>query len=223
MKPAVYAVVALLVLGNFHSSAKAQIAYVPEVGLIPTGATMTVTPVVSADRRYVRLSVNAFFNDLNFFSTFSFPGGAVGGGNFGGLGAGFNAGMNGVIGDEGYVSGIQVDAAVNAPAVGTHSNANADAMRAGPLPGAAAGGLGDPLLSGAALQQGNGFGMIPGFDNEEASLISAMEQGPSRSVRSTTGDRARSPRRSARKSPKPTRRQTTAAKKANRAESSKPQ
>ena len=34
---------------------------------VPTGATMTVTPVVSADRRYVRLGVNAFFNDLNIF------------------------------------------------------------------------------------------------------------------------------------------------------------
>ena len=69
---------------------------------------MTVTPAVSADRRYVRLSVNAFFNDLNGFTTFSFPGGAVGGGNFGGFGGGITAGMNGVIGDEGYQSGVQV-------------------------------------------------------------------------------------------------------------------
>src|ERR1017187_1268019 len=114
-----YALGVFTLLGGFQPSAKAQIAYIPEVGQIPTGATMTVTPVVSADRRYVRLSVNAFFNDLNGFSTFSFPGGAVGGGNFGG-GAigGINAGMNGVIGDAGYESGVQVGNGTNAKAAG---------------------------------------------------------------------------------------------------------
>ena len=55
---------------------------------------MTVTPVVSADRRYVRLSVNAFFNDFNGFTTFSFPGGAVSGGGFGGFGGGGGGGGN---------------------------------------------------------------------------------------------------------------------------------
>ena len=67
-------------VGRRHSvvrAAQAQIAYVPEIGFVPTGATMTVTPVVSADRRYVRLSVNAFFNNLNGVHQFSFPGGAV--------------------------------------------------------------------------------------------------------------------------------------------------
>ena len=105
--------------GGLSSPAKAQIAYVPEIGAIPSGATMTVTPAVSADRRYVRLSVNAFFNDLNNIQTFSFPGGAVGGGNFGGFGGfggGIAAGMNGVIGDEGYESGVQVGSGMNAPA-----------------------------------------------------------------------------------------------------------
>ena len=106
-------------VGGIQSSAKAQIAYIPEIGFVPTGATMTVTPAVSADRRYVRLSVNAFFNDLNGFSTFSFPGGAVsGGGNFGGAGGGINAGMNGIIGDDGYQSGVQVGTGANAAAAG---------------------------------------------------------------------------------------------------------
>ena len=40
---------------------------------------MTVTPAVSADRRYVRLSVNPFFNDVNGFTSFTTPLGAVGG------------------------------------------------------------------------------------------------------------------------------------------------
>jgi hypothetical protein len=211
MRLSTFALGGLLLVGGFQSTAKAQIAYVPEIGLIPTGATMTVTPVVSADRRYVRLSVDAFFNDLNGFSTFSFPGGAVGGGSFGGAGAAFNAGMNGVIGEEGYESGLQVAAEVNAPA----ANAQSNSMRAGPLPSAGSLGVGDPLYSGAGMEQGNGFGMMPGFEGEEAALMSAMEQGSRRGIRAAAGDRARSPRRSARKSTKPNRRQSTAAKHTN--------
>jgi hypothetical protein len=62
---------------------------------------MTVTPAVSADRRYVRLNVNAYFNAINGFTNFTTPLGAVSGGGAAGGGAGggnFNAGMNGVIG-----------------------------------------------------------------------------------------------------------------------------
>jgi hypothetical protein len=95
-----YALGLFTLLAGFQAPVHAQIAYIPDIGAVPTGATMTVTPAVSADRRYVRLGVNAFFNDLNFFSTFSFPGGAVGGGNFGGGGfGGIAAGMDGVIGE----------------------------------------------------------------------------------------------------------------------------
>ncbi len=46
--------------------------------------TLTVTPVVSADRRYVRLTLTPFFNALNNLQTFTFPGGAVGGSGLGG-------------------------------------------------------------------------------------------------------------------------------------------
>lgn len=69
------------------------IAYIPVPGFIPTGSTMTVTPVVSPDRRYVRLTVSPFFNTLNGFQNFTSQLGAVGGG-----GAGALAGMNGLIG-----------------------------------------------------------------------------------------------------------------------------
>jgi hypothetical protein len=85
------------VLLTVGSRSQAQVAYVPGVGFIPSGQTLTVTPVVSADRRYVRIGVDAFFNALNGFTNISFPSAAVGGGNFGGVGGGF-AGMNGVIG-----------------------------------------------------------------------------------------------------------------------------
>jgi hypothetical protein len=156
---------------------------------------MTVTPVVSADRRYVRLSVDAFFNDLNGFTTLSFPGGAVGGGNFGGLGGGIAAGMNGVIGDDGYESGVQVGAAGAARAAGGQTNM----MRAGPLPGDAGPGAGDPMFLGAGNNRGQAFGMMPGFDPGEAALMFDMENGTRRGVRASARDRAKSPRRSARK------------------------
>ena len=60
------------------------VAYSPTIGLIPSGVTLTVTPVVSADRRYVRLTLTPFFNALNNLQTFTFPGGAVGGSGLGG-------------------------------------------------------------------------------------------------------------------------------------------
>ena len=93
---AVVLAVALIALvgRGFGSAAYGQaIAYEPVVGFVPNGATMTVTPVVSADRRYVRLSVSPFFNTINGFQNFTTPLGAVGGGGL--------AGMNGLVGQGG--------------------------------------------------------------------------------------------------------------------------
>jgi hypothetical protein len=71
--------------------AKAQaIGEQPTIGVIPDGVFLGVTPAVSADRRYVRLSVNTSFNTFNGFSTFPVPA-AVGGG-----GGGFGAGVGGL-------------------------------------------------------------------------------------------------------------------------------
>jgi hypothetical protein len=92
----------LMVMGwGFDSIARGQaVAFVPGIGAIPSGETLTVTPAVSADRRYVRLSVNAEFNALIGFTNFPVQG-AVGGG--GGAGAfGGLAGMNGVVGQGGF-------------------------------------------------------------------------------------------------------------------------
>ena len=199
--------------GSLQSPAKAQIAYTPDIGAIPIGSTMTVTPAVSADRRYVRLTVNAFFNDLNNIQTFSFPGGAVGGnfgGGFGGFGGGFAAGMNGVIGDEGYESGVQVASGMNAPAQAQVRQPGL--MRAGALPGDQGGFGVDPLANGALVRQGQGgeFGFMPGFE-DEAALMMAMENGPGRrSVRVAGVSPGRSPRRaSARKATKTSRRSSS--------------
>lgn len=85
------------------------VAFDPIVGAAPTGETMTVTPAVSADRRYVRLSVNAFFNTVNGFSSFTTPLGAVGGvgSGGGGLGGGAGGGLGGLGGGLGGVGGLR--------------------------------------------------------------------------------------------------------------------
>ena len=63
------------------------VAYTPQIGFVPNGVTMTVTPVVSADRRYVRMTMSPFFNANNGFTTFKSQSGAVGGSGLGGASA----------------------------------------------------------------------------------------------------------------------------------------
>ena len=85
---------------GFGASAKGQVAFAPQVGSILDGVDLQATPVVSADRRYVRMTLSPYFNTVNGFTTYSGQLGAVGGGGFGGgaLGAGGGfAGMNGPI------------------------------------------------------------------------------------------------------------------------------
>jgi type II secretory pathway component GspD/PulD (secretin) len=62
---------------------------VPSVGQFPTGVTLLVTPVVSADRRYVRMTLAPFFTALNNFTTIQVPA-AVGGSGLGGGAATIN-------------------------------------------------------------------------------------------------------------------------------------
>jgi hypothetical protein len=95
----------------FDGAARGQIAYTPVVAPLLNGVALNVQPVVSPDRRYVRLTLSPYFNTVNGFTTYSAPVGAVGGGfgggfggfggglgGFGGFGGGFGAygGMNGV-------------------------------------------------------------------------------------------------------------------------------
>ncbi len=200
---------AFSLLGCMETTAKAQIAYVPNIGFVPTGATMTVTPAVSADRRYVRLGVDAFFNDFNGFTTVSFPGGAVGGGNFGGFGGAVAAGMDGVIGDEGYTSGAAAANGVNAQAAAGQP----DGMRAGPTPVVQGQGGGDPLLAGDGMGAGQAgeFGFVPGSP-DEAALMMDMVNGTRNGVRAAGRSSVRTARRSASKSStKATRRQKSSA------------
>lgn len=80
----------------FAVEARAQggaIAYQPNVGAILDGAALSVTPVVSADRRYVRMTLNPYFNTVNGFSTYSSQLGAVSGGGFAGMGGAIGGGI----------------------------------------------------------------------------------------------------------------------------------
>jgi len=87
---------------SFVSNANAQaVAFVPSVTAFPNGVTMSATPVVSHDRRYVRLGMFPQFTVLEGFDPFAVPAAVTGGGGNGlggGVGgaAGF-AGMNGLL------------------------------------------------------------------------------------------------------------------------------
>ncbi len=61
-----------------------SVAFQPVISQVPDGVTLSVTPVVSHDRRYVRLSINPNFITFRRFESFNIPGGAVGGGGLGG-------------------------------------------------------------------------------------------------------------------------------------------
>lgn len=74
------------------------VGFGPGIGVVPEGITMQAFAVVTADRRYVRLSVRPFFvGPVEFFSIPVF-GAVSGGGGFGGGSAGGGGGFGGGIG-----------------------------------------------------------------------------------------------------------------------------
>ncbi len=74
--------------------AAGQAGYQPVITILPEGISNTVFGIVSADRRYVRLSMAPLFSAINDVFTFSFlsSGGGGTGGNPGGGGGGGNTG-----------------------------------------------------------------------------------------------------------------------------------
>lgn len=60
------------------------VGYQPVVQFIPSGVSLTATAVVSADRRYVRITTQPFFSEITNVLTFSFIGGNLSGGVAGG-------------------------------------------------------------------------------------------------------------------------------------------
>ena len=79
------------------------IGYRPIIQTFLEGTSLTVLPVVSADRRYVRLSVAPLFSNITDVQTFSFAGGGAGG-TAGGAGGGAG-GVGGAGGAGGGVGG----------------------------------------------------------------------------------------------------------------------
>jgi type II secretory pathway component GspD/PulD (secretin) len=67
-----------------------SVAFLPVPQSFPNGVTLNVTPVVSADRRYVRMTLSPFFTAIESFNQISVPA-AVGGSGLGGGAAAINA------------------------------------------------------------------------------------------------------------------------------------
>ena len=84
------------------------VGFRPEITTLPEGATVAGIAIISADRRYVRITPIPIFSQVGDVTTFNFvtgdtgAGGAGGGGLGGGLGGGgFGGGGGGGIGGGG--------------------------------------------------------------------------------------------------------------------------
>ncbi len=90
----------LLAAGTSPARGQGAVAFQPTVSTFPSGVILNVTPVVSADRRYVRMGISPVFTDLTGFDVINVPAAVGGGGNgglggFGGLGDGGGLGGGG--------------------------------------------------------------------------------------------------------------------------------
>jgi hypothetical protein len=78
------------------------VGYQPVITTLPEGTNLSITAVVSADRRYVRINANPLFSGVGNVTQFNFSGagaggtgGMQGGGMQGGMGGGMQGGMGG--------------------------------------------------------------------------------------------------------------------------------
>jgi hypothetical protein len=85
IRSSIFTSLLLVALMIAPSQVKAQaVAFQPTPGQIMDGVSLNATAVVSADRRYVRLSLGPQFQTVNGFMNFPIPGAIAGGGNGGG-------------------------------------------------------------------------------------------------------------------------------------------
>ncbi|MFN5534214.1 MAG: hypothetical protein ACK5EN_01970 [Planctomyces sp.] len=122
-----------LVIGQIPNLAPGAVGFQPIVAPFPDGISLTVSGVVSADRRYVRLSMSPFFSqiiDVQTFTNVNAGGaGGLGGGGGGGFGGGGGGGQGGQQGQQGggqsgtlqlpVISTISVSTVVSVPDGGT--------------------------------------------------------------------------------------------------------
>jgi hypothetical protein len=73
---------------------RGAVGYRPVISQFPTGANMSGMAVISADRRYVRVSPTPFFSQITEVNTFNYVTGS-GGTQSGGQGGGFGSGIGG--------------------------------------------------------------------------------------------------------------------------------
>lgn len=99
--------------------AQGAVGFQPGIGVIPDGVGLSVSPVVSHNRRYVRLGVSATFQSVVGFQAFPVAG-AVAGGGFGGGGFAGGAGLPGGGFAPGQVGGFGF-AGMNGPLAGPSS------------------------------------------------------------------------------------------------------
>jgi hypothetical protein len=160
---AAFGLITLGIQGLLPHARGQAIAYEPVIGQALTGSTLGVTPVVSADRRYVRLTVNPSFNVLNGFTTFGIPGAVSGGPSV-------NAGMNGVIGPVGLDDGSAINPYGLAGNIG--------GMRAGPLPSNDGLGAGNSLAR-SDMVMGGPASMMDGWPEGEFDVSEILPSGMS--------------------------------------------
>jgi len=73
--------VSMLVLSTGQPVRAQAVGFIPVIGSFPDGVVMSTTPVVSADRRYVRVGVDAQFTGLIGLTSVNFPAAAAAGGS----------------------------------------------------------------------------------------------------------------------------------------------
>ena len=161
-----------LALGSSRETSAQAVAFQPVVGSFPNGVTLPVTPVVSADRRYVRMTLNPQFNAIEGFDPFSVPGAVAGGGS--GLGAG---GLGGLGGGAGGLGGGAAGGGFRSVSGGTFDVGMDGVASAGP-------GYGRPSMASAASATGMGYDpsasgvLAGGFRAAPPRLSQGMAGGP---------------------------------------------
>jgi len=81
---------------NRDFNRRGAVGFEPQITVLPQGASLTGIAIISADRRYVRITPAPFFSQIGQVRTFNFitgtsapgGGGGAGGGGAGGGGAG---------------------------------------------------------------------------------------------------------------------------------------
>jgi hypothetical protein len=168
----------MIQLLQLEASVRGQaIGFQPVPAAFPNGPFLNVTPAVSADRRYVRMSLDVSFNVLNGFTTYTVPAAVSGGG----------AGMIPRLGGLGGAGGLGAAGGAN----GIRSVGLGGPTVAGAAPGLVIGQpAGDPFEQALRSPQAVSLPASPSFSQEEmprtragnpqASLARSRQRGATR-------------------------------------------